>query len=127
LIRGTGIDIVDVGRMVSWLDDPGLLERYFSPREIDYVRSRGKGAPASLAARFAAKEAFGKALGRGLKGISLRDIEVTADRHGRPELSVTGRAEKALRENGGNRIHLSLSHDATMAIAQVIIEEAAGG
>ena len=122
MILGTGIDMVAIGRILPWLDNPGLLKRYFSPEEVAYVRSRGDGAAASLAARFAAKEAFGKAMGTGLKGIALRDIRVRTGLHGRPELEIRGTAEEAFRRCGGLRAHLSLTHDASLALAQVIIE-----
>ena len=114
--------MVVIDRIRKWLEDPDLLERYFSADEILYVQNRGRSAAASLAARFAAKEAFGKALGRGLKGLALKDIRVFSDSSGRPVLQLDGSAEKALREAGGNRVHLSLTHDGSMAIAQVIIE-----
>ncbi len=124
MILGTGIDIVDNGRIEKWLKDESLMRRYFSPAEIAYVQGKKKSAAASLAARFAAKEAFGKALGTGLHGISLRDIEVVPEAGGRPSLHLTGSARKALEENGGGRVFLSLSHDSIFSIAQVIIEEA---
>jgi len=127
MIKGTGIDLVDIHRIKGWLEKDELLQRFFSENEIRYVRSRGSSAAASLAARFAAKEAFGKALGTGLKGITLKDIEVFLDERGRPELILRGSAQAALRENGGGRVFLSLSHDSALSIAQVIIEEAPGG
>ena len=85
--------------------------------------AKGRMLAASLAARFSAKEAFGKALGTGLKGIALKDIEVALDEHGKPDLVLRGSAEEALKQSRGGRVFLSLSHDATFAIAQVIIEE----
>jgi len=127
MIKGTGIDLVDIRRIESWLEREDLLKRFFSDSEIAYVRTKGSSAAASLAARFAAKEAFGKALGTGLKGITLKDIEVSLDQRGKPELILRGSARTALLENGGGRIFLSLSHDATLSIAQVVIEEVAGG
>ncbi len=123
MILGTGLDIVDVNRVKPWLEDTGLLERYFSGDEVAYVRARGAGAAASLAVRFAAKEAFGKALGIGLDGFALKDIEVCRDEKGCPRLVLKGRAMTALEERGGGRIFLSLSHDASFGAAQVIIEE----
>ena len=114
--------MVAIERMSTWLKDRRLLDRYFSGDEIDYVLSRGKGAAASLAARFAAKEAFGKAMGSGLKGIALKDIRVKNGDYGRPELIISGTAEEAFRLLGGVRAHLSLTHDASLAVAQVIIE-----
>ncbi len=124
MILGTGIDIVDNGRIESWLEDNALMERYFSRSEIEYVLGKKKSAAASLAARFAAKEAFGKALGTGLHGISLRDIEVVPEPGGRPSLHLKGSARDALDRAGGGKVFLSLSHDSVFSIAQVIIEEA---
>ncbi len=123
MILGTGLDIIDVNRIKPWLENAALLERYFSKEEIAYVRTRGAGAASSLAVRFAAKEAFGKALGLGLGGFALKDIEVCHDEKGCPRLVVRDRALKALKECGGGRIFLSLSHDASFGAAQVIIEE----
>ncbi|MDR1626380.1 MAG: holo-ACP synthase [Spirochaetia bacterium] len=122
MILGTGIDIVRVRRLERWRDIPGLCERWFHPRELAYSRRRGKGEAESLAARFAAKEAFGKALGTGLAGFGLRELEVFAEGGGGPGLRLSGRALEALRGMGGRRVFLSLSHDKDNAIAMVIIE-----
>ena len=84
--------------------------------------SRGAGANISLAARFAAKEAFGKALGTGLEGIALKDIFVVNLRNGQPEIRVSGTAEAALKKNGADIIHLSLTHETDNAVAMVVLE-----
>jgi holo-[acyl-carrier protein] synthase len=122
MIAGIGIDIVRVERMRRWRNHPGLLERYFHPRELAAALERGAGADYSLACRFAAKEAFGKALGTGLAGIVLKDIMVINHPGGRPELQVFGTALAALKKNGANRIHLSLSHERDNAVAMVVLE-----
>ena len=122
MITGIGVDIVQVKRMEQWRNMPGLTERYFRPEELETALSRGKGAGLSLAARFAAKEAFGKALGTGLEGLVLKDISVVNQRNGKPEIQVTGTAETALKKNGANRIHLSLTHETDNAVAMVVLE-----
>lgn len=122
MIIGLGIDIVEVSRLEKWLKDNRLLQRFFSEEEIEYVLSKENGAARSLAVRFAAKEAFGKALGTGLAGIKLKDIVVVNDRTGRPFLKVSGTALEALKKKGGAALHLSLSHEKTTAAAVVIIE-----
>ena len=122
MILGLGIDIVEVSRLEKWLNDKKLLERFFNKEELEYVLSKGDGAARSLAVRFAAKEAFGKALGTGLAGIELKDIAVVNDKTGRPFLKLFGTALQALKEKGGAAIHLSLSHEKTTAAAVVIIE-----
>jgi holo-[acyl-carrier protein] synthase len=108
--------------MRRWRRQDGLMERYFHPQEIDAVLARGEAAIHSLACRFAAKEAFGKALGTGLAGIVLKDIMVINQQNGRPELRVLGTALDALEKNGANRIHLSLTHDHDSAVAMVVLE-----
>jgi len=118
MIKGIGVDIVSVGRLERWLGDSGLLERFFHPEELAACRSRA----ASLAARFAAKEAFVKALGTGFRGMALKDIIVTNQANGKPEMQVRGAALDALVKNGANKIHISLTHERENAVAMVVLE-----
>jgi holo-[acyl-carrier protein] synthase len=122
VIIGIGVDVVHTRRLDRWPAIPGILERYFHPRELADALSRGKGAVLSLAARFAAKEAFGKALGTGLRGIVLKDIMVINRHNGRPEIEVFNTALAALRKSGAGRVHLSLTHERDNAIAMVVVE-----
>lgn len=122
MIIGTGIDVVHVGRLETWLSNRKLMERFFHTDEIDAALSRGKSAALSLAARFAAKEAFGKALGTGLKGIALKDIIVRNNDRGKPELLVINSALRAFEYSGAQRIYLSMTHERDNAIAMVILE-----
>ena len=123
MISGIGIDVVHVQRMAKWLSVPGLLERFFHPDELSQALSRGSGTELSLAARFAAKEAFGKALGTGLAGIVLKDVMVANHHNGMPEIRVQGTARQALEKSGANRVHISLTHEKDNAIAMVILEK----
>lgn len=84
MISGIGIDIVHVDRIRRWMDEPGILQRFFNPAEIETASFRKKGMALSLAARFAAKEAFGKALGSGLANFALKEVAVVNDSLGRP-------------------------------------------
>jgi len=122
VISGIGIDVVQVSRMRHWVDDPGLLERYFHPLEIRTAMERGDAAVLSLAARFAAKEAFGKALGTGLRGIALKDIRISNNHLGKPDVALTGTALDAFERTGGRRILCSLTHEIDNAIAVVVVE-----
>jgi holo-[acyl-carrier protein] synthase len=122
LIIGIGVDVVHVRRMERWHKIPGLLDRYFHPEELETALAKGSGADLSLAARFAAKEAFGKALGTGLAGIVLKDIMVTNQHNGKPEIRVLGTARSALEKSGAVKAHLSLTHERDNAIAMVILE-----
>ena len=122
MIVGIGVDLIQVARMNRWVDQPGLVERFFHPKELEDARSRGKAMGPSLAVRYAAKEALGKALGTGLKDFSLREVQVVNDRHGKPEILLYGRAIEKLADAGGKRIHLSLTHELDNAVAMVVIE-----
>lgn len=122
MILGMGIDVVHIHRMRHWPREEGLLDRYFHPDELAAARSRGSAMILSLAARFAAKEAFGKALGTGLRGLTLKEIEVKNNHNGKPDMKLSGTALKAFEEFGGTHLHLSLTHERDNAIAVVIIE-----
>lgn len=122
MITGLGIDIVHVDRIRRWIEQPGLIERFFNPLEIEASRSRGSGEALSLAARFAAKEAFGKALGTGLHGIKLGDIIVVNNHNGKPDMVLQGSAAERFRESGGGILHISLTHEGKNAVAVAIIE-----
>jgi holo-[acyl-carrier protein] synthase len=113
--------------MERWRKVPGLLERFFHPEELSAALSRGAGANLSLAARFAAKEAFGKALGTGLAGIALKDVMVRNRHNGQPEIHLYGTALAALKQRGASQIHISLTHERDNAIAMVVLEKEAWG
>ena len=121
MITGVGIDMVQIKRMEHWLDSSCLLERYFHPDELAASMSRNKAE--SLAARFAAKEAFGKALGTGLTDIKLKDIMVNNTSGGKPEIKLFGTALNAFSLSGADKIHISLTHEKENAVAIVIMEK----
>ncbi len=123
MILGIGVDLIKIARMNRWVDQGGLIERYFHPKEVDDAVSRGPTAmAASLAARYAAKEALAKAIGTGLKHFKLREVQVVNDPHGKPEILLHGEALRMMDEFGGKRIHLSLTHELDNAVAMVVIE-----
>lgn len=102
---------------------PRFAERIFTPAERAYCDSRGVAAVQSYAGRFAAKEAFLKALRTGWRGkITWHDLEVERDDLGAPVLKVSGEAKQLLNEMHAGRVHLSISHTSEHAIAQVILE-----
>ena len=127
MIIGIGLDVVHVDRLEHWQRCPGLLERYFHPDELAAAMSRGSGSILSLAARFAAKEAYGKAIGTGLTGITLKNILVVNNRYGKPCMQLFGNALEAFTAAGGEIIHLSLTHERDNALAMVVIEGGSGG
>lgn len=124
MIVGTGLDLVPVDRLAGFhrrRGDEGLL-RLFTGAELDYCRGAASFA-ASLAARFAAKEAFFKALGTGFgRGGRWTDVEVVRDELGAPALRLSGRALACAGRLGARRWHLSLTHTDQIAAATVILE-----
>ena len=122
MVVGVGIDVVHAHRIERWIKKPGLLERYFHPDELKTALSRGSGASLSLAARFAAKEAFGKALGTGLTGIVLKDIMVMNSHNGCPDIILFNTAKKALEKSRAAKVHVSLTHEQDHALAIVVLE-----
>ncbi len=121
----TGIDLVDVARVKDILNKhENAIERMFGEVEREYILSlKGNGRFRSAAARFAAKEAFGKAFGTGLLREYLHSVQVRNDEHGQPHLLLNGKAAETAR---GYRISLSLTHTDTAAAAIVTAIEEGG-
>jgi holo-[acyl-carrier protein] synthase len=117
VIAGIGVDIVDLARFDRAMTrTPKLLVRLFAESE--------RGLPVhSLAARFAAKEAVVKALGRA-DGVVAVDIEVVSDEHGNPDLVLHGAVGEVAAARGIQRWHLTMTHDAGVACAFVVAETA---
>ena len=102
---------------------PRFAMRVFTENERAYCDGKGAASAQSYASRFAAKEAFLKALQTGWRGkITWHDIEVASSESGVPELKIHGEARAILENLGAMKIHLSLSHTTEQAIAQVILE-----
>ena len=102
---------------------PRFAERVFTEAERSYCESRGVVAAQHYAARFAAKEAALKALQTGWRGgISWHDVEVAAHDSGAPYLVLHGVAKELLENLGATKVHLSMSHTAEHAIAEVLLE-----
>jgi len=115
VIIGIGIDVADISRFAAALErTPSMRERLFTPAERElHIQS--------LAARFAAKEAIAKALGAP-GNLDWHDAEVVCLDSGQPTFEVRGTVAARLAALGGTSVHLSLSHDAGIASAVVVIE-----
>ena len=124
MIVAIGIDIIEVARIREVLvRTPRFRERVFTAAERAYCDSRGAVAAQHYAARFAAKEAALKALQTGWRGgISWQDVEVVSRESGAPHLIFHGAVQKLFQQTGATATHLSLSHTAEYAIAQVVLE-----
>lgn len=124
MIVGIGIDEIDVARMEKELrENAGLKETVFTPGETAYCESRRYSAQ-NYAARFAAKEAFFKALGTGRQpGQVFTEIEIVRDELGKPACVLHGKVREAAEERGINMIHVSLTHLKDIAAAVVVLEK----
>lgn len=124
MILGLGIDLVHIPRIQAtwqrWGDR--FLERCFGQQEAREAVARPRAASA-LAMRFAAKEAFAKAAGLGMKGLAFREIEVVHDSLGKPSLRLHGRALAWAQENRVASSHLSLTDEGEYAAAVVVLEK----
>lgn len=122
MIFGIGTDIAGVRRFKKWVERPELIDRFFNSAE----KSLGTSESAlcqHYAARFAAKEAFSKALGTGIRDFELKDVYIENDAYGKPVLRVCKTAEQVLFEKCGVcTVHVSLSHEKEYAVAFVVIE-----
>jgi holo-[acyl-carrier protein] synthase len=125
MIVSTGIDIVEVYRIAETMTrTPRFAERVFTPAERAYCDAKGAAAAQSYAGRFAAKEAFLKALKTGWRGkIGWQDIEVVNDPDGVPTLNLHGEAARLFEKSGAAQMHISISHTSEHAVAQVIFEK----
>ncbi len=126
MIKGIGVDIVDVGRVEGLLERFGdrFRTRVFTDNEQRYAARSVKQAE-RLAGRFAVKEAVLKAFGTGKsQGILWRDVETVPGPMGRPQVAVHGAARTWMDRLGGRVIHVTISHDGGRAVAFVIIEGA---
>jgi holo-[acyl-carrier protein] synthase len=124
MIFGLGTDIIEVDRIRKEISkESGLKEKVFAPAEIEYCESKNDKAQ-HYAARFAAKEAFFKALGTGWgHGIEFQDVMVLNNVQGRPEIKLKGKAHDFFKSNNLKNIQLSMSHIKELASAFVIIEK----
>lgn len=125
MIAGIGIDLVSISRIRSKLEkDSGFRETVFAEAEIKYC----EGATNKMqhyAARFAVKEAFLKAMGKGMlqNAHVLKDIEVNHDEYGKPGIKLVGQIDELRKSEHWMAIHVSISHEADTATAIVIIEK----
>ena len=123
MIKGTGVDIIEISRIEKSLTNEKFVERIFTKKEQEYCNSRKQMAVSSYAARFAAKEAVVKALGTGISGGGLwTDIEILPDDDGAPHVNLYGYFAYIATKRKIYNIFISLSHCKEYAVAQAILE-----
>lgn len=122
MIIGVGIDIIEIDRIEGAVKhNKNFLHKLFTEKEVEYFNAHGYKIE-SIAGAFAAKEAISKALGTGFRGFGFKDIEILKDNKGKPEVILFNKA-KALAESYGNyKVHLSISHNKSNAIAYAVME-----
>ncbi len=124
MIAGIGTDLVQISRMEKSLCREGFLHRVFGSRERALLDDKAKPAQRlqTAAANFAAKEAFGKALGSGiLREFSLCEVQALRDENGAPYFALSGKAAEICKERK-LKAHLSLTHEGAYAAAFVVLE-----
>lgn len=116
----SGIDMVEIDRIARSLENPRFLGEVFGPEEQAELQKKGeKRRLESAAGAFAAKEAFGKALGIGLVGFDLNEVQILHNEKGAPYFALCGRA-KALAEAQNLQFSLSITHTTSTAAAMVV-------
>ena len=122
MIVGIGTDIVEISRIKRAVAREAFVQRVFTPAEAEYCRSRGAAMAASFAGRFAAKEAFMKALGTGLREGSLQEIEILNDELGCPYMELSGKFLEMAGKKDMAKCWISISHSREYATAQCVLE-----
>lgn len=121
MIKGIGTDIIEIDRVEKAINrTEGFLNRYFTLKEIEMFE-RKNFSPQTIAGNFSAKESISKALGTGVRGFSLRDIEILRDELGKPIVNLSEKMKSNLNISDIN-IHLSISHDKSKAISFAVLE-----
>ena len=123
-IFGAGIDLIEISRINKSIKNKNFIDRIFSKSEIQKARSL-KIKSSYFAKRFAAKEAFSKAIGTGIsEGISFKEISIVNNIKGKPIIKLSGKTKNiVLKKIKKAKVHLSLSDEKKYAIAMVIIEQ----
>lgn len=119
MIFGVGCDIIEIHRIAEM--DKRFLEKHFTEKERDLFEKKKQ--PQSVAANFAAKEAFSKALGTGIRGFSLIDVEVLRDDLGKPYINLHNGVKELCEKKGIGEIFVSVSHSKEYAMAYVVLEK----
>ncbi|MBQ3437100.1 MAG: holo-ACP synthase [Fusobacterium sp.] len=121
MIYGIGNDIIEIERIEKAVLKNGFVEKLCSPKELENIKKRGARVE-SFAGIFSAKEAISKAIGSGVRGFSLTDIEILNDEMGKPYVFISEKLDKIIKEKFGKyKIEISISHSKKYATAIAII------
>ncbi|WP_410207957.1 holo-ACP synthase [Fusobacterium sp.] len=118
MLIGIGNDIVEIQRIKKAVENKIFLEKVYTESEIKEAEKKGVNMASSLAGKFSAKEAVSKALGTGVRGFKLLDIEILSDNLGKPEVYFKGNLAEKMKENS---VQISISHCKEYATAVAIV------
>ena len=121
MISGTGIDVIEISRFEKLLRKHADLSRIYGEEELEQLDLSGKAQ--SYAANFCAKEAFAKALGTGVRGFRLSEVQLLRDETGRPFFKLLGNAQSIVSQ-AGLVFHISVTHSGTITAAFAVAERA---
>lgn len=121
MIIGVGVDIVQVDRIQKNIEKQKFIDKVYTDKEKEYLTKR-KFNHQTAAGLFAAKEAVSKALGTGISGFSITDIEIVKDEFDKPEILLYNNALKISKDKGIDKINISISHEKEYAIAFAVAE-----
>ncbi|WIV13453.1 NAD(P)H-hydrate dehydratase [Proteiniborus sp. MB09-C3] len=123
MIKGTGIDIIEIDRIRSAINNnTKFKERIFTKNELNYIESKNNNMN-TIAGLFAAKEAVSKALGSGISGFKWTDIEIYSETSGKPSIMLLGKAKELANAKEISNIHVSISHNNDSAVALAVAEK----
>ncbi|MBQ6820665.1 MAG: holo-ACP synthase [Clostridium sp.] len=120
MIIGVGTDIIELARIEKAINNKKFLEKVFTEEEIKMFNQKNNRIEV-ISGNFAAKEAISKAIGTGIRGFSLKDIEVLRDDLGKPVVNLSDTISSIINRN--YRINISISHHKTSAISFAVLEE----
>lgn len=122
MIFGIGVDIVQVDRIKDNIKNKHFLNKIYTLEEQKYINERSDN-PQTAAGLFAAKEAVSKAIGTGIIGFKITDIEIIKDEFGKPEIFLHNKALEISKDKGIDKINISISHEKNYAIAFAVAEK----
>ena len=122
MVYGIGVDIVSIDRIAKSLEKESFIRRIYGEKEVALFVSADKIKTNSLAANFAAKEAFSKALGTGVRGFDFDEVQILRNELGAPYFELNGRAKQIV-DSKKLECKVSLSHEKDKAVAFVVLEE----
>lgn len=120
-ILGLGIDIIEIDRIQKAVEkNDRFLDRFFSEKECEFFKKKGYKYN-TIAGNFCAKESFSKAIGTGVRGFNLKDVEILRDELGAPFLSINEKMKKIFEEFKIYEVKISISHSKDYAVANCLI------